>query len=81
MPGNSHLPGVPREVCACGAAEPAASPRLHHFWACPIATALLAVLEERCQCPVLRSHLWLGVSPDEEMGCWVVCGTWWCLRR
>jgi hypothetical protein len=71
MPGNSHLPGVPREGCACGAAESEASPRLHHFWACPIAAGLLALVEDRCQCPVQRSHLWLGVSPDggRVVGC------------
>jgi hypothetical protein len=31
MQGNSHLPGSPRELCPCGAAEPDASPRLHHL--------------------------------------------------
>jgi hypothetical protein len=71
MPGNSHLPGVARETCACGCADSAASPRLHYFWECPVAADLLAVIEDRCGCSVQRSHLWLGVSPGASrvLGC------------
>ena len=43
LPANSHLPTVPREWCACGAVEAEASPRMHHFWACPIAVGLRSV--------------------------------------
>ena len=67
MPGSSHLPGVPLEPCACGCfpgpAGAAESPRLHHFWTCPLVKPLLEVLEEGCGCGVGRAHVWLCVSP------------------
>ena len=68
MPGSSHLPLVPPEPCACGcypaAAGVAESPRLHHFWSCPLVRPLWDELEVCCGCGVTREHVWLCVSPD-----------------
>jgi hypothetical protein len=68
VPGSSHLPAVPREPCPCGAFPVPAgaaveSPRLHHWWSCLVAQALVAELSGRCGVPVCRRHLWLAVCP------------------
>jgi hypothetical protein len=68
MLGNSHLHGTVPGPCACGAfaigSPPVpVSPRLHHFWSCPVARALLSDIEHYCACTVPRASLWLLVSP------------------
>ena len=49
LAGNAHVRGVPPEACGCGAypggGAGSGSPRLHHFWLCPVARAVVGVLE------------------------------------
>jgi hypothetical protein len=53
--------------CICGAGPHAADPgRLHHFWECTAARAVVAVVARECRCDVdevQRRHLWLMVVP------------------
>lgn len=69
MKGNSHVGGAP-DACGCGTypgvGPVAMSPRLHHFWACPVATTLVRHLAAHLHCPVERHHLWLLTSPDSR---------------
>ena len=81
MPVNSHLPTLPWERCACGAAEAEASPRMHHFWACPIAVGLRSVVEDRCCAggalglvskhsdPVAKSHVQVRITANHSDVC------------
>ena len=49
LAGTAHVRGVPPEACGCGAyprgGAGSGSPRLHHFWLCPVARAVVGVLE------------------------------------
>ena len=49
LAGNAHVRGVPPEACGCGAypggGAGSGSPCLHHFWLCPVARAVVGVLE------------------------------------
>ena len=71
MFGNSHIRNRPAEPCVCGAFPhgpgPPSSPRMHHFWACTVAQEVVRVLESRCQCSVLRQHLWLACPPASHV--------------
>ena len=71
--GNGHL-GGDAEVCACGG-DVGDSPRMHHFWACPIAQAVVGALSEVGGVAVSRDALWLAVCPGGlQQGVWdVVC--------
>jgi hypothetical protein len=61
--GSSHIPQAPPSACACGL-DVRGSPRLHAFWDCSAAAAVLGVL-----LPVLgtvsRAELWLLQCPEE----------------
>jgi hypothetical protein len=71
MFGNCHIRNRPAEPCVCGAFPhgpgPPSSPRMHHFWACTVAQEVVRVLESRCQCSVLRQHLWLACPPASHV--------------
>lgn len=77
-PGSSlHLPGVPWGTCAYGAVESDASPRLDHFWACPIYIRRVAC---RGRAPVPDAavrHLVGGLARCGSGGCWVCVGCMW----
>ena len=53
--GNSHMRGAPVRPCGCGgyAAGSAggASPRMHHFWRCEVAQAVVGQLEGTLKAP------------------------------
>ena len=68
-----------QSACICGAPVP---DWLHHFWLCPVAVGLLAVLTERLQSgdmlpvPLLPLHVLLAQPPSSRLhaGVWrVVC--------
>jgi hypothetical protein len=73
--------------CVCGCAAPPAGSarvvashawRLHHFWGCPVATAVVAELQSALPAgcaPLTRAHLWLlRAPPGVHPGVWgVVC--------
>ena len=68
MPGSAPLP------CACGLA--AAPDRLHHFWSCPVATAVVDIVRSRLppSLPPLRpTHIWLARPPE---GSGVLADVW-----
>ena len=82
--GNSHLAHHAPEPCGCGAYGAGAaagsvggSPRAHHFWACPVAQAVVRQVAGCCDGVVLRrAHLWLVQvpSPAVQQCVWdVVC--------
>lgn len=68
-----HLVG---ESCACGRAV--APGRDHHFWDCPVATAVLTVVRSALalpqDCPLRRDHVWLSRPPHATIhdGVWMV---------
>ena len=57
--------------CRCGFVPAAgcASPRLHHFWFCPVAQAVLQQLESRIADSVTRVHVWLVQAPPGVTQC------------
>ena len=59
--GNCHV-GQQPAACVCGF-DVGASPRLHHFWACPIAAAVVAAVGSAGGAAVTRASLWLAVCP------------------
>ena len=69
--GNSHLRGARAVPCRCGFVPAAgcASPRLHHFWFCPVAQAVLQQLESRIADSVTRVHVWLVQAPPGVTQC------------
>ena len=46
-----------------------ASPRLHHFWFCPVAQAVLEQLESRITGQVTRRQVWLVQAPPGVAQC------------
>ena len=62
-------PWVPVHACGCGASG-LRDMRLHHFWDCPVAQAVVAAVRSRmpggnaavCE----RKHVWLLVPPDVQ---------------
>ena len=69
--GNSHMRGVPPAQCGCGVTPDSTpgSPRLHHFWCCQVARAIVGQVEGRLGRPVNREHLWLVRAPDGVLPC------------
>ncbi len=75
LPSNTHLARMPPEPCGCGiyggAAGRPSSPRLHHFWECPVARAVREQIEWHLQAApaavasgrMLRQHLWHAQPP------------------
>jgi hypothetical protein len=63
MPGNSHMHGSTPKACACGGAV-APSPRMHHFWDCPVAQAVVSAVSAVVGAAVPRAALWLVLCPD-----------------
>jgi hypothetical protein len=65
-----HLTGA---VCDCGQVAPG---RKHHFWECPVAQAVVQVLQEQLPQPILvrRVNLWLCRPPTPQLhaGVWMV---------
>ncbi len=63
VPGNSRMHGSAPKACACcGAVAP--SPRLHHFWDCPVAQAVVAAVSAVVGTAVPRAALWLMLRLD-----------------
>lgn len=65
-----------QEACACGVVCPG---RLHHYWDCPVAQAVVLVLRDQLhlcgvQVDVCRPHVWLARSPCNlvHAGVWLV---------
>ena len=67
------------DSCICGAPAP---DRMHHFWSCPVAVGLIAVLSEKLSSrgllpsPLLPLHVLLAQPPSSRLhvGLWqVVC--------
>ncbi len=63
MPGNCHMHGSALKACACGGAV-APSPRLHHFWDCLVAQAVVAAVSAAVGAAVPWAALWLVLCPD-----------------
>jgi hypothetical protein len=65
-----------QQACACGVVCPG---RLHHYWECPVAQAVVAVLQDQLhlsgvQVALCRAHVWLARSPCTVVhaGVWLV---------
>jgi hypothetical protein len=73
MPGNSHMRAAPAYACGCGGYAgghpPAVTPRLHHFWECPVAQAVREQVEVRLGAAVSRAQLWLALPPPQMQQC------------
>ena len=71
--GNSHMRGAPVRPCGCGgyAAGSAggASPRMHHFWRCEVAQAVVGQLEGTLGTRVTREAVWLAQAPSGVQQC------------
>ncbi|GIL42183.1 hypothetical protein Vafri_245 [Volvox africanus] len=73
LPGNTHLSRMPPQPCGCGTFggpnSPPSSPRLHHFWECPIAQAVRDQIDRHLPPSATteggmgRHHLWLIQAP------------------
>jgi hypothetical protein len=54
-------------TCACEGADACNPGRVHHFWSCPAAQAIVGVIAQECGCstasPLLRRHVWLMLPP------------------
>ncbi|GIL55723.1 hypothetical protein Vafri_11257 [Volvox africanus] len=69
LPGNPHLSQMPTQPCGCGTfgglPSPLSSPRMHHFWECPIAQAVRKHIDRHLPSSATtegsmgRHHLWL----------------------
>ena len=62
------------QSCACGVVAPG---RLHHYWECPVAQAVVAVINARVpqRHQVSRVHVWLSKVPSGSVlhaGLWLV---------
>jgi hypothetical protein len=71
--GNAHV-RRPAPLCACGAPT-APVPRVHHFWLCPIAEAVIVEIAAVGGVAMDRQRLWLLEAPPALQQCvWdVVC--------
>lgn len=65
-----------QQTCACGVVCPG---RLHHYWECPVAQAVVTLLNDQLhmsgvQADVFRPHVWLARSPCTAVyaGVWLV---------
>ena len=74
--GNTHIGGVPA-ACKCGMDLGGASPRLHHFWACPVAQAVVGAVSGASGSFVSRDALWLVRCP----AAWTRRFGMWCAWR
>jgi hypothetical protein len=54
-------------TCACGGLGAHNPGRVHHFWGCGAAQAVLRIIARECGCssasPLLRRHVWLMLPP------------------
>ncbi|GFR43104.1 hypothetical protein Agub_g3953, partial [Astrephomene gubernaculifera] len=67
--GNSHMSRARPECCGCGSVVLGVSPRLHFFWACPVARAVVEQLEVTLGIAVPRAALWLALPPSGVQQC------------
>jgi hypothetical protein len=72
LPNAARMPGSAIQNCGCGADRPG---RLHHYWQCPVAQAVVHAL--RCEMPQLQQqllpvHVWMARTPAG----WVHKGVW-----
>jgi hypothetical protein len=72
LQGNAHV-HRPAAPCSCGryvgGDSPERTPRLHHFWYCPVALHVRTILRRLCPAPFLRMNLWLAVPPKGVEQC------------
>ena len=75
MPGSAPLP------CACGLA--AAPDRLHHFWSCPVATAVVDIVRSRLppSLPPSAPPTSGSRAPLRAQACLLMSGMWCALRQ
>jgi hypothetical protein len=77
LPTTERMPGASQQepyTCACGVARPG---RVHHFWECPVAQAVVHALQgelPQLQQPLLRMHVWVARAPLDQLhkGVWRV---------
>ena len=73
LPGNSHLHSSSPEPCGCGGygggGPQPCSPRAHHFWACPVAQAVVQQITTYVPGPINRAHVWLAEAPPGVQQC------------
>ena len=66
--GNSHMRGAPVRPCGCGGyaagSSAGVSPRLHHFWRCDVAQAVVGQMEGALGTRVSREAVWLAQAPS-----------------
>jgi hypothetical protein len=71
--GNSHMrrAGLARYGCGVrpGHGESRDTPRQHHFWACPVAQAVVGQVEPRLGTAITRANLWLVQAPGQTEQC------------
>jgi hypothetical protein len=71
--GNSHVQGPPA-ACVCGA-QVSPTPRVHHFWSCAIAQAVIVDMAQSSHAHITREGIWLLQPPAGVQECvwFVVC--------
>ena len=71
--GNSHMRGTEPAKCGCGGypvhEAGRTSPRCHHFWACPVAQAVVDQLTLGIRRPATRTEIWLVRAPEGVQQC------------
>ena len=61
---QKDLQGWMRGACGCSS-HAHADLRVHHFWSCPVAQAVVAEMSRVLQVDVQRRHIWLLERPEE----------------
>ena len=71
--GNSHMRRAGAAKCGCGVrpghGESRDTPRKHHFWACPVAQAVVGQVEPKLGVAITRANLWLVQAPGQTEQC------------
>ena len=71
--GNSHMRRAGAAKCGCGVrpghGESRDTPRKHHFWACPVAQAVVGQVEPKLGVAITRANLWLVQAPGHTEQC------------
>ena len=71
--GNFHMRGVQPAACGCGGfprgTQFLATPRRHHFWACPVAQAVVDHLSLAVGRSISCAEVWLVQAPENVQQC------------
>jgi hypothetical protein len=71
--GKSHMQRAGVARCGCGVrpghGESRDTPRQHHFWACPVAQAVVGQVGPRLGTAITRAYLWLAQAPGQTEQC------------